>query len=87
MTVLQFAPRASRQSRVIEVLREMLVLAESGELDGFGACQRLRNGEESIVLAGYYEANPQEALRACLDASIILNRLNDEALARAASGP
>jgi hypothetical protein len=88
MTVLLFAPRASRQSKMIEVLKEMIAEVESGELEGFGACRRRRNGEENIVLAGYYDANPDEALRACLDASIILNRLNDEAQARsAASGP
>lgn len=86
MSVLQFAPRPPRQSRVIEVLREMLAQAERGDLEGFGACKRGRDGAETIVLAGYYEANPDEALRACLDASIVLNRFNDEAQARASNG-
>lgn len=87
MSVLQFVPRASRHSKMVEALREMLALAESGDMEGFGACQRLRGGEESIIVAGYYEANPAEALRACLDASIVLNQLNDEAARSAASGP
>lgn len=88
MAVLQFVPRASRQSRMIGLLKEMLEQAESGDLDGLGACRHRPSGEETIVLAGYYEANPAEALRACLDASIILNQLNDEAQARtAANGP
>jgi hypothetical protein len=79
MTVVQFTPRAKRQSRVVAVLREMLAEAEAGQLDGFGACKRYVDGEEVIVLGGYFEANPAEALRACLNASVVLNQLRDAA--------
>jgi hypothetical protein len=79
MPVLQFTPRVKRRSTVVQVLKEMLAEAEAGKLDGFGACKRYMDGQEFIVVAGYFEANPAEALRACLDASIVLNNIRDAA--------
>lgn len=79
--ILQLVPRAG-EGKTVEILRALLLQAEQGQLQGVGLCVRDANGVESLFLTGYFDLNPKEALRACLQASIVLNEMHDKTAGR-----
>jgi hypothetical protein len=76
MVVLQFVQR-EQESSTVQTLRDLLTHADNDEIEGLALCYRDHMGQEEVVFTGYFKENISEALRACLQASVLLNKLNE----------
>jgi hypothetical protein len=56
------------------ILRERIV---RGEVSGIAVCIKGRDGEETVVLCGDYDANPSAALKAAMKMSWALTQKAD----------